>query len=152
MFDLDREIDSWCRQVLGARCVNTAGMDELVDHVYCEVERARSEGMDDAAAFAAATSRLGEPEELAREYRKNYGPVARLFQKLLRLEYQPEYRLHYRLFIGHSVIWALAIIAAALIANSQDLQQATSFTITLFLIAGYFVSERLLRKALRKRH
>jgi len=132
--------------------MNTAGMDELLDHIHCEVEEARRGGLDDAAAFAAATARLGDSAALAREYRKNYGRFARIFQKLMRLDHRPEYRLGYRLFIANSLAWATAIILAALLASAIDLSQFTGLVITLLLIGGFFLSENLLRRKLRNRN
>ena len=152
MFDLDREIDSWCRDVLGARCVNTAGMDELVDHVHCEVEKLRGQGMNAEEAFNAATERMGDTRELAREYTKNYGPVARLVQKLMRLENCAAHRVHYKLFIGHALAWATAMIVTALVANAFDAPKSIAGAITLALILGYVGSEHLLRKALKKHY
>lgn len=78
MFNLDREIDAWCRSIRlkgGKRASSTA---ELKDHLHCEVGRLSEEGLSEEQAFLAATERMGNVEELRLEYSKNRNLVSTL--------------------------------------------------------------------------
>jgi hypothetical protein len=71
MFDLDREIDSWCRAIRLKAGKRASSIAELKDHLYCEVERLSDEDLSAEQAFLAATERIGNLEELRLEYSKN---------------------------------------------------------------------------------
>lgn len=71
MFQLEREIDAWCQSIYESGCRRKAGIEELKDHLYCEIERLMSEGLSEKQAFVQATERMGRTEELFDEYFKN---------------------------------------------------------------------------------
>jgi len=71
MFDLDKEIDAWCRSVLSNGWKRASSNTELKDHLYCEVERLLEEGLSEKQAFLAATERIGNVEDLRIEHAKN---------------------------------------------------------------------------------
>jgi hypothetical protein len=71
MFDLDKEIDAWCRSVRSSGWKQASSNAELRDHLYCEVERLSEEGLSEKQAFLAATERMGNVEDLRLEYSKN---------------------------------------------------------------------------------
>jgi hypothetical protein len=71
MFDLDKEIDAWCRSVHSNGWKRASSIAELKDHLSCEIERVSAEGVSEKQAFLAATERLGSVEELRLEYSKN---------------------------------------------------------------------------------
>ena len=70
MFDLDKEIHAWCRSI-HSNGWKRASSTELMDHLYCEVERLSEEGLSEKQAFLAATERMGNVEDLRLEYSKN---------------------------------------------------------------------------------
>jgi hypothetical protein len=71
MFDLDKEINAWCRSVHSNGWRRASSNAELKDHLYCEVERLSEEGLSEQQAFLAATERLGNVEDLRSEHSKN---------------------------------------------------------------------------------
>ncbi len=71
MFDLDKEIDAWCRSVRSNGWKRASSNAEFKDHLYCEVERLSEEGLSEKQAFLAATERMGNVEDLSLEYSKN---------------------------------------------------------------------------------
>ena len=76
MFDLDKEIDAWCRSVHSNGWKRASSNAELKDHLYCEVERLSEEGLSEKQAFLAATERMGNVEDLRSEYSKNRNLVS----------------------------------------------------------------------------
>ena len=82
MFDLDKEIDAWCRSVRSNRWKQASSNAELKDHLHCEVERLSKEGVSEQQAFLAATERMGNAEDLRLEFSKNRN-LLRTFSDLL---------------------------------------------------------------------
>ncbi|MCU1348966.1 MAG: hypothetical protein JWO56_1996, partial [Acidobacteria bacterium] len=85
MFDLDREVASWSAKVHAERCQPAAGVAELTDHLYCEIDRGRARGLSDEEAFRAAIARVGSAPELTTEHAKNrsaLGTVCRVAARL----------------------------------------------------------------------
>ena len=76
MFELDKEVDVWCRSVHSNGWKRASGNAELKDHLYCEVERLLEEGLPEKQAFLAATERMGNVEDLRLEYSKNRNLVS----------------------------------------------------------------------------
>ena len=71
MFDLDKEIHAWCRSIHSNGWKRASSNAELMDHLYCEIERLSEEGLSEKQAFLAATERLGNVEDLRTEHSKN---------------------------------------------------------------------------------
>ena len=71
MFDLDKEIHAWCRSIHSNGWKRASSHAELMDHLYCEVERLSEEGLSEIQAFLAATERMGTVEDLRIEHSKN---------------------------------------------------------------------------------
>ncbi len=69
-FDLDLEIEQWVRQVISARCASAEALDELTDHLQCEIAFLVDQGVTVELAFAQATAKLGGASELRAEYQK----------------------------------------------------------------------------------
>lgn len=68
MFHLDSEIHAWCKSF---RSRNNATVEELKDHLYCEIDQLIEDGLSEKQAFVIATQRMGNPAELRKEYTKN---------------------------------------------------------------------------------
>lgn len=71
MFDLDKEIHALCRSIYSNDWKRASSIDELKDHLYCEVERLSDEGLSEEQAFLTATERMGNVEKLRIEHAKN---------------------------------------------------------------------------------
>lgn len=77
MFRLEHEIDAWCQSIYESGCRNKSGIEELKDHLYCEIERLMSKGLFEKQAFIRATERMGKAEDLFNEYFKNRNVFSR---------------------------------------------------------------------------
>ena len=71
MFDLEYEIDKWARQVADQGCFTSGRIDEMKDHIYCEIEKFEESGYSQREAFQRAVSSVGSPDELTGEFSKN---------------------------------------------------------------------------------
>lgn len=79
MFNLDDEIDGWCRAIHTHWFNRNAQIEELKDHLYCEIAGLEKKGLSQEQAFFIATERLGNIEALITEYAKNRGFVSSLY-------------------------------------------------------------------------
>ncbi|MGH9421910.1 MAG: permease prefix domain 1-containing protein [Thermoanaerobaculia bacterium] len=151
MFDVDHEVTAWSAAVHAERCRPEAGAAELSDHLHCEIDRARAEGLSDEEAFRIATSRLGSQREISRELDKNrtlLGSICRVAAKLDGAMTNPHHR---RLLMAHALIWAAVMIASELLFAKTGSRQISAWFLTGVLIPLWLASEQLLRRALRHR-
>ncbi len=70
MFDVDKAVDEWSRSFAGTWCGRNDRIEELKDHLFCEIEQNVREGLSEESAFLAATRRFGISEEIKSEFRK----------------------------------------------------------------------------------
>ena len=68
MFRLDEEVLAWCRDVHAHGTDRQERIDELADHVYCEIRSWVEHGFSEEDAFRRATDQLGSSKELIREH------------------------------------------------------------------------------------
>jgi hypothetical protein len=152
MFDLDREVAAWSAAVYAERCQPAAGVAELSDHLYCEIDRARAAGLSDEEAFRTAVARLGAASELTAENAKNRSALGTVCQIAAKLDgpasTSPQHR---RLLLAHAVLWATLMIASSLVLKKTGASQASGLLLTVILIPLWQASDQLLRRALRKR-
>ena len=71
MFDLDREIADWRREMLAAGIKNTETLDELESHLRDDVEQQVRLGLSERQAFAAAVRGIGHTTALRYEFEKS---------------------------------------------------------------------------------
>ena len=71
IFNLNQAIQQWCELVLSNDSIKSKNIDELIDHLYCEVEQFIKNGKSEEQAFKAAIEKMGEIDMLAGEYEKN---------------------------------------------------------------------------------
>jgi len=75
MFDLDNEIQTWSQTLKQKGCisknVSENNIDELVDHLYCEIEALQNEGLSAKEAFEKAVEQFGESGLFLMEQDKN---------------------------------------------------------------------------------
>ena len=125
MFDLDSAVHQWSAQVLSADSIKNRNIDELKDHLYCEVERYIDAGFDQQEAFNKAILAMGDSDLLAGENQKN----KRFLEKLCAFEfgtigqYQPNKGDNMisrkKVQWQQSILWAAAIIACAIILRGM---------------------------------
>ncbi len=151
MWDLESEVAAWSAAVYADRCNDTASAAELSDHLYCEIERARGEGLTEQQAFAAAVAKLGRAPELAAEEAKNRSALAAACVLAKRLDRAPASREHRGLLIAHAILWAALVIAASLVSTKTAGRVTGEWMLFGVLIPGWLASERILRRAMRPR-
>ena len=130
----------WLAVALPDGCRRGEQMDELEDHLRCEIDALRRGGLDEDAAFRAATERLGSASALATEYARNRS----LLTGLCTTEPPAEEatmgnpgRLPIRLAIYvllSSAVWAGVMqVTSALLGDTETYSQVSDW-----LMAGWF--------------
>jgi hypothetical protein len=131
MFDLNRAVKQWCEIVLSADSIHSRNIDELIDHLHCEVESiikgSETEGdkpLSEQEAFARAIKKVGEANVIADEYGKNRS----FLQKLCALEYgrigdhvndEPLRKQLSLMKVSNAILWAAALLASAIILKGS---------------------------------
>ncbi|MFN8446790.1 MAG: hypothetical protein U0175_38710 [Caldilineaceae bacterium] len=77
-FLLHSAVDRWCQQIVDKSRTDRTTIDELQDHLYCEIERQLANGVPIKEAFALATQQLGDPTLLNAEFAKNRSLLSKL--------------------------------------------------------------------------
>jgi hypothetical protein len=75
MFNLDRAITEWRRQMTAGGVKDSAVLDELESHVREDVERQTRSGVDAQKAFEAAVKRIGPASALKNEFERSMAAV-----------------------------------------------------------------------------
>lgn len=138
MFDLEQSIEQWCKTISRNRCGQQANIDELKDHLWCEVENQMAKGESEQQAFYLATAIVGNIEELSAEYAKNKSLLERLnsngqaelFQQVIAGNEAMTTKLLKRMVIGNAILWAAAILATAIVLKDTD----QGFSVMMILI------------------
>ncbi len=150
MFDLDREVTAWSNSVHADSCVGSTRSAELRDHLYCEVDRARSQGLSDEQAFAAAVAKMGESAQLAGEHAKGRSVFKSACAAAMRYE-RRDWQAGYRgPLMAHAIIWASLQVGVSLIVSSSDASVGTGLLLISLMTAMWWGSEQILRRALRQ--
>ena len=142
MFDLTQAAQEWAERVHGPGPRSQARIDELVDHLLCTTDELVQAGLDPAGAFQQATERLGSPDDLAREHRREQWGLSCMFRGLMVLCCGDEDAK--RALLGRKQASA-ALIGVSLLAAAVMLMQAAFFyqqdnsTVTYVIIAIWFV-------------
>jgi hypothetical protein len=151
MFELKKAVESWSRAVIASSCRDAERMAEMADHLYCEIERARIQGMSDEQAFAAAVARVGSAGTLANEHAKNRSVLAVSCATLASFERGAGGSEHRGFLLVHAFLWASLMVATALVLHKASTPAALSFLLVVVLIPLHWASEQLLRRALQHR-
>lgn len=150
MFNLDREVASWSDAVNAERCQPSAGAAELSDHLYCEIERRRQEGLTDEAAFHAAVARLGTAGDLSSEHVKNRSAIGVACRFLGHQQGKSRSRL-LRLEVAHAVIWATLFIVTASVLKMTAVPGVSAWLLTAIFIPLWLASQQIVQAAARAR-
>tara|TARA_R110002126_G_scaffold1402_9_gene8001 strand:- start:25734 stop:26213 length:480 start_codon:yes stop_codon:yes gene_type:complete len=73
VFRLDEEVLAWCRDVHNHGGDRQERVDELADHLYCEIRSWTAQGFSEKEAFQRATNQVGDSQELIREHFHSWG-------------------------------------------------------------------------------
>ncbi|MEZ4726918.1 MAG: permease prefix domain 1-containing protein [Caldilineaceae bacterium] len=145
-FELDKEVQIWCRAVHRFGWNRQARIAELADHLYCEIEQLQAAGLSAEVAFRTATEQLGDVAQLQSEHIKNATLLSLLYTQAEQFAFAtlksgdrpmtPKRAALYNILV--SLFFAAAIILASyLIADTQYEHHAQ--TVTYLLIALWFV-------------
>jgi len=142
MFNLEQEVDAWSRSVQGNGCGQMERIEELQDHLYCEIGRLQEQGLTEEQAFLKATQRLGEADDLGAEYAKNNSVLSTLWameqahiEALSNHDLSPQKAAS--ITIVHSLLFAAAMLIVPLL-----LEDAGDVSLLLFavLIPLWFIT------------
>ena len=121
MFNLEQAVQQWSELVLSADSVKNRNIDELKDHLYCEIEKHINDGSNESDAFKYAIANIGESDILATEYNKNKNFI----NKLCAFEYgtigqhgqnRDKFMINRKqLQTQNAILWAAAILASAVL-------------------------------------
>ena len=70
MFNLERSISEWRRQMIAAGIQTPAPLEELESHLREEIERQLSLGVDEQKAFEISAARIGHAARIKNEFKK----------------------------------------------------------------------------------
>jgi hypothetical protein len=141
-FDLDKAVQQWCELVLSNDSIKSKNIDELKDHLYCQVEHFIKTGKDEKESFKLAIEKMGEVDMLSGEYEKN----RTFLQKLCAFEYgtvadhaKETITIKSAIF-QQSILWAAAIIGTSLIIEDKHQAMSVVFIILLPLSVANIIS------------
>jgi uncharacterized membrane protein len=77
MFNLDKAIADWRRQMAAGGIKTPVPLEELESHLHDEIERQMESGLSEQKAFEISVRQIGQPEMLKREFKK----IERTFMK-----------------------------------------------------------------------
>ena len=133
MFDLDKAVDEWGKSQQARHCLrrrNADTVEELKDHLLCEVERLQQEGLAAEEAFRQAARQMeSASESLSDQHRRRVR----------------------RITSANAFMWAAVMVAVALLfsgTGNDDVNDRTSYLLLVVLIPAWFFSDRLIRKAM----
>jgi hypothetical protein len=156
MFDLRKEVATWSQSVKVGSCGTTQTLDkaELIDHLYCEIERGRSTGLTDEQAFAAAVAKIGRLPELTVEGAKNRSRLGAAWAGIVRFEcaqYSAVEPQHRKVLVANAILWSALVVASTLVLSASDAAETLGVLITTVWVPMWLSSDLLLRRALRSK-
>jgi len=149
MFDLEKEVAAWSAGVDAGRCRQAASAAELSDHLYCEIERAREDGLSDEQAFAAAVAKLGRVADLTSEHAKGRSVLGRVCAAAER--YDNAHGESRELLLAHGILWAAVMLGSSLMLVGWAAPKALAYLLIGVLVPGWWASQAVMLRALRRR-
>jgi hypothetical protein len=70
MFDLEKAIADWRRQMLADGIKTPVPLEELESHLREDIERQMKSGSNEQKAFEVSIQRIGQPQAIKREFKK----------------------------------------------------------------------------------
>lgn len=141
---LEEQIDQWRGYVQRRRAISAADVDEMEDHLRGQVHDLTTSGLDDDEAFLVAVKRMGNLDEVSREFAREHSD--RLWKQLVLVPEEPGENGRWRelgvvLALAVAAGLALKVLLAATVDNELVLLRNGVFAVLPFL-AGYFVWKR----------
>jgi hypothetical protein len=144
---VESQIAEWRAYVANAPGVNGRDVDELEDHLRHQIAELNAAGLTDDEAFLVAVKRMGELDDLSREFAREHS--GRLWKQLFRADDEPARRsTGWVEPLAFAVAAAVAIQVARLFADFPDEEPNWFFrNLSLFVLpflAGFFAYRRQL--------
>ncbi|MFD6140704.1 permease prefix domain 1-containing protein [Promicromonospora sp. NPDC060271] len=141
---LEEQFDQWRGYVQRRRAISAADVDEMEDHLRGQVNDLTASGLDDEEAFLVAVKRMGNLDEVSREFAREHSD--RLWKQLVLVPEEPGDGGRWREL---GVVLALAVTAGIWVKILLDaagddelvLVRNAAFAVLPFL-AGYFAWKR----------
>ena len=150
MHKLEKRVEEWCRQIIRFQHRN---LEELKDHLLCQIEQLMKGGLDEEEAFAEATARMGDAEQIRLENAKNFGLRARLMDTAYawRSELSDNQLKKYllRIALGTAALMMLSS-AAFLPFDAEPGMWTINIPLLLWMIPSYFLTEEVDRRKKQK--
>jgi len=143
MFDLNREVAKWTAAVHASGCRPSASATELRDHLYCEIERSRADGLSDEEAFHAAVARAGSIADLTAEHAKNRSLLGTVCRLSARVDDPRLRREAGWLMIGNALVWATVLIVTAFLLKRHG-SHGTAAWLAIWFYPVWWTSQELL--------
>ncbi|MFD2025330.1 permease prefix domain 1-containing protein [Promicromonospora aerolata] len=143
---LEAQIDQWRGYVQRRRAISAGDVEEMEDHLREQVTDLTRTGLDDDEAFLVSVKRMGNLDDVSREFAREHSD--RLWKQLVLLPDAPDGRTHPWRELG--VVLALAIGAGIAVKAGIELigdEMAVMRNIGLLVLpflAGYFAWKRKL--------
>ena len=123
MFDLEKAIADWQRQMMAAGIKTPVPLEELEIHLREEIERQMRSGLDVQKAFEAATRQIGQARALRSEFGKNDVSIGARFVELTGIAWGVIAGLFslwtlFFLFTIHEVNWVGRMLGLVAIAST----------------------------------
>ncbi|MEM7282067.1 MAG: hypothetical protein AAF438_10620 [Pseudomonadota bacterium] len=143
MSPLTRKIEGWCDELRQQPGVSDDWVDEIKDHLYCDVLDQIEKGQDGEAAFVAATQRLGDQATLSQEFYKNRSILYRLVHKTQSLRAKGV-NMTRKGKKGATIIAHALMFAAAMLVSAKLLQGTEHGDTILYVFLGLWVGTSML--------
>jgi hypothetical protein len=141
---LETQIDQWRRWVLKRKTITDADAEELEDNLRGRVADLRAGGLDDDEAFLVAVKRMGNLDDVSREFAREHSE--RLWKQLVLVPEAPRATSRYReLAVMVALAVGAGIAVKALLATHDGgvLLANAAFAVLPFLAAFFAWSRHL---------
>src|SRR5690606_1690885 len=143
---LEEQIDQWRAYVQRRRAISAADVDEMEDHLRGQVADLAAGGLDDDEAFLVAVKRMGNLDDVSREFAREHSD--RLWKQLVLVPEEPGGTGRWREL---GVVLALAVAAGIWVRILVDASGGDDAVVVrnavfavLPFLAGYFAWKRRL--------
>ncbi|HEV6955108.1 MAG TPA: permease prefix domain 1-containing protein [Promicromonospora sp.] len=143
---LEDQIDQWRAYVQRRRAISAADVDEMEDHLRGQVADLAAGGLDDDEAFLVAVKRMGNLDDVSREFAREHSD--RLWKQLVLVPEEPGGTGRWREL---GVVLALAVAAGIWVRILVDASGGDDAVVVrnavfavLPFLAGYFAWKRRL--------
>lgn len=136
---MNAQIDQWRGYVQRHPAIRPDDVDELEAHLRDQIDDLQSAGLTEDEAFLIAVGRVGQLDEVSREYAREHSE--RLWKQMV-LGPEPTGRRTLPVAVGFALAAALVVKLPQLFGASAQFYVLNAALLVLPLLAGYFLWER----------